>query len=80
MLTLRIISPEKILYEGDATLVQVPGVSGEFQILDNHAPIISALQPGAVEVENQGKRKSFNIMGGFVEVHKNMVDLCVEME
>ncbi len=80
MLTLRIISPEKILYEGDASLVKVPGVSGEFEILDNHAPIISALQSGTVEVEGNGKRRAFTIMGGFVEVHKNMVDLCVEME
>lgn len=80
MLTLRIISPEKILFEGDASLVKVPGVSGEFQILDNHAPIISALQKGVVEYDSTEGRKSFNIMGGFVEVHKNMVDLCVEME
>lgn len=80
MLTLRIISPEKILYEGDASLVKVPGVSGEFEILDGHAPIISALQAGTVEMEAGGKRDAFNIMGGFVEVHKNKVDLCVEME
>ena len=80
MLTLRIISPEKILFEGGASLVKVPGVSGEFEILDNHAPIISALQSGTVEVESNGERNSFSIMGGFVEVHKNMVDLCVEME
>jgi len=80
MLTLRIISPEKILFEGEATLVKVPGVSGEFQILDNHAPIISALQKGIVEYESAGNRESFAIMGGFVEVHKNKVDLCVEME
>lgn len=80
MLTLRIISPEKILYEGDASLVKVPGVSGEFEILVGHAPIISALQSGTVEVETGDKRDAFNIMGGFVEVHKNKVDLCVEME
>ena len=80
MLTLRIISPEKILYNGDASMVKVPAVGGEFEILDNHAPIISALQKGVVEYESTGERKSFVIMGGFVEVHQNNVDLCVEME
>ncbi|MCF0202779.1 MAG: ATP synthase F1 subunit epsilon [Bacteroidaceae bacterium] len=80
MLKLRIISPEKILYTGEATRVKVPGVSGEFEILNNHAPIISALQPGVVMYECDGQRTDINIMGGFVEVQKNNVDLCVEIE
>ena len=40
---LTIVSPEKILYEGEATVVAVPGTKGAFEVLDNHAPIISSL-------------------------------------
>ncbi|MBO6099038.1 MAG: F0F1 ATP synthase subunit epsilon [Prevotella sp.] len=49
MLKLKIVSPEKILYEGDATSVKVPGVLGGMEILQNHAPLISALTAGKVE-------------------------------
>lgn len=80
MLKLKIVSPEKILYDGDSSLVKVPGVMGEFEILNNHAPIISALQKGTVEYETSEGRTQIQIEGGFVEVLKNNVDLCIERE
>ena len=80
MLNLKIVSPEKILFEGEVELVKVPGVMGEFEILNNHAPIISALQKGRVEYAVKEERKQFDIVGGFVEVLKNQVNLCVEMQ
>lgn len=80
MLKLKIVSPEKILYTGDVELVKVPGVMGEFEILNNHAPIISALQKGIVEYATAEGRQQFCIVGGFVEVLKNNVNLCVEMQ
>ena len=47
MLKLRIVSPEKVIFDGDVKSVTVPGMQGSFQILDNHAAIISALVEGS---------------------------------
>ncbi|MBQ0072734.1 MAG: ATP synthase F1 subunit epsilon [Prevotella sp.] len=80
MLKLKIVSPEKVLYEGETTLVKVPGVQGEFEILNNHAPIISALQKGVVLYETKDGRTQIEIAGGFVEVLKNNISLCIERE
>lgn len=79
MLQLRIVSPEKVVFDGEVDLVTVPGTMGSFQILTNHAPIISSLEIGKVEYVIGNNRTSFNINGGFVEVKKNVVSLCVEM-
>ena len=80
MLKLIIVSPEKQLYQGDAQSVKVPGRLGEFEILDNHAPIISSLEVGkVVYVTGNGERQECAIVGGFVEVQKNVVSLCVEV-
>lgn len=77
-LKLKIVSPEMVEFSGDAEIVKVPGLMGIFEILSNHAPIISALQSGIVEfVTNEG-RKELAITGGFVEVQKNEVNICVE--
>lgn len=48
---LEIVSPEATLFSGEVVSVTVPGVNGEFQMLKNHAPIVSLLQNGAVKVE-----------------------------
>lgn len=48
---LEIVSPEAKLFAGEVTAVTVPGVNGEFQVLDNHAPIVSLLQEGNVKVK-----------------------------
>ncbi len=74
MLKLKIVSPEKIEFTGEVERVVVPGLQGQFEILNNHAPIISVLQKGVV-VYNKEK---LPILGGFVEVQKNEVSLCIE--
>ncbi len=74
MLRLKIVSPEKVEFEGEVERVKVPGTKGNFEILNNHAPIISTLQKGIVEYDG----KQLNILGGFVEVQKNEVSLCIE--
>ena len=79
MLTLKIVSPEKIEFTGEVESVKVPGTQGSFEILTNHAPIISTLQQGVVEYVTQEGKVSLNILGGFVEVQKNVVSLCVEL-
>lgn len=80
MLQLKIVSPERIEFDGEAESVLVPGTQGQFEILNDHAPIISTLQKGFVEytVPNAGKLR-MDILGGFVEVQQNEVSLCVEV-
>lgn len=79
MLKLRIVSPESVVYNGDAVSVKVPGTNGNFEILNDHAPIISSLQKGKVEYVNDEGRHEMDINGGFVQVQKNLVSLCVEV-
>ena len=74
MLTLKIVSPEKIEFDGEVTQIIVPGSQGQFEILTNHAPIISTLQKGVVTYDGN----ELEILGGFVSVQQNVVSLCVE--
>ena len=80
MLQLKIVSPEKVEYDGAAERILVPGTMGQFEILNDHAPIISTLQKGTVEYVNKEGKTSLEIQGGFVEVQKNQVSLCVELQ
>jgi F-type H+-transporting ATPase subunit epsilon len=75
---LDILTPEKKLYSGEATLVQLPGVDGSFEILNRHAPIISALKTGTVKFKTTGGEKRITINGGFVECLNNKVIICAE--
>ena len=75
---LDILTPEKNLYSGEATLVQLPGVSGSFEILNHHAPIISALGAGTVKIKTGQGEKKIKITGGFVECLNNKVIVCAE--
>ncbi len=77
-LKLKIVSPEKVEFNGEAEIVKVPGLMGIFEVLSNHAPIVSALQEGVVEFVTKDSRKELAITGGFVEVQKNDVNICVE--
>ena len=80
MLQLKIVSPEKVEYDGAAERILVPGTMGQFEILNDHAPIIATLQKGTVEYVNKEGKTSLEIQGGFVEVQKNQVSLCVELQ
>ena len=75
MLKLKIVSPERVEFDGNVESVKVPGVLGNFEILTDHAPIISSLQKGIVEYGGQ----QLSITGGVVSVQKNEVSLCVEI-
>lgn len=73
---LEIISPEKCLYNGSVKLVQVPGAKGSFEILKNHAPIISTLTAGKIKVITEGdKQEFFDIVSGIVEVKANRITI-----
>jgi len=74
-----IISPEKILYSGEVDLVQLPGAHGYFELLKNHAPVVSTLQKGTVKVQDEkGVFSHFKIESGVVEASKNNVSVLVE--
>ncbi|MDD7258401.1 MAG: ATP synthase F1 subunit epsilon [Prevotellaceae bacterium] len=78
MLKLRIVTPEKVVYDGETESVLVPGTLGSFEILTDHAPLISSLEKGLVEYGTPEGKKQIIVTGGFVEVQKNVVSLCVE--
>lgn len=75
---LEILSPEKKIYSGEADGVQMPGVTGSFEVLNNHAPMIAALATGKMRVRVGKENTLYNIKGGFVEVLNNNVSVLVE--
>lgn len=79
-MTLEILTPEKKLFSGDVYGVQLPGITGLFEVLDKHAPIVSALRSGVVKVLNDNKNNttSYSVKGGFVEVINNRTTVLVE--
>ena len=75
---LEIITPDKKVYSGEVTSVSVPGSSGRFQMLENHAPIISTLKNGIVKIKDKEGVKEFDVKGGVVENLKNKVVILAE--
>ena len=85
-MNLEILTPEKKLYSGEVYGVQMPGISGSFEVLEKHAPLVSALKAGRVKVlkdkptgsGSQNHLAFYDIQSGFVEVLNNKVTLLVE--
>lgn len=77
---LEILTPERKIFSGDVYGVQMPGISGSFEVLEKHAPLVSALKPGRIKVlkDKQNHTINFDIQGGFVEVIDNKVSVLVE--
>lgn len=75
---LDILTPEQEFFSGDAEGVQLPGIGGSFEILNNHAPIISALEQGVIRVNTSADRKFIRINSGFVECLNNKITVLVE--
>ncbi len=77
--TLEIVAPDRVVFSGDATSVSAPGVEGGFQVLANHAPLLSSLEIGEIKVKSlDGHDTRFAAGGGFVEVRGNHVVVLVE--
>lgn len=77
-MTLEIISPDEILFKGEAESVTLPGQLGLFTVLRNHASLISALNPGDILFRTpDGHEKSVTVKGGIVDVDNNVVAVCV---
>lgn len=79
MLTVEIYTPEKTVFKGEASGVQMPGIAGLFEVLTGHAPLISALEKGTVRLAGSNSdQATYNIESGFVEVLNNHVSILVE--
>ena len=75
---LEIISPEKTYFKGEIEWITLPGAMGSFQILNNHAPIISSLSRGQIIFSSDGHIKDMEIIDGFVEVNNNNIIVCID--
>ena len=78
-MTVEILTLESILLSTEAKSVVVPGKSGRFEMLDNHAPIISILQQGTIKViDNNNQEKSIEISGGSIEMSNNKITILAD--
>ena len=76
---LEITTPDKEIFAGEVSLVQLPGIDGSFEILENHAPLISVLKKGRIKIIDASKKTEFfEINGGVIEVLKNKVLVLAE--
>ena len=78
-MNVKITKPDSSLYDGKARLVQLPGTGGIFEILENHAPIISSLGKGTVRlVDNEEQEHTFEVRGGVVKCQQNDLLILVQ--
>ena len=79
VIKLHIVSPEGTLVETTVSAVTLPGTVGPFEVLKNHAPLISSLDKGDIVYVSEGVEHRLPIADGFVEVRDNKVEACVEV-
>lgn len=72
-MVVEVITPDKVLFSGEANAVKLPSSSGAFEVLANHAPLISSLEKGKVVVKTNSGDETFEVTGGIVEVLNNKV-------
>ena len=78
-MTLEILTPERKIFSGDVYGVQLPGINGLFEVLDKHAPMVSALKSGKLKIlKDKTSTSSYTIQSGFVEVLNNKATVLVE--
>ena len=78
-MNLEILTPERKLFSDDVYGVQLPGITGLFEVLDQHAPLVSALGKGNVKIlKDKNTNETYSIQSGFVEVLNNKVTVLVE--
>jgi F-type H+-transporting ATPase subunit epsilon len=78
MLTVSVISPERVLFQGEASAVVAPAFDGEVGILTDHAPMITALGHGTLRVDGGSGSQRFTVEGGFLQVVDNQVRVVTE--
>jgi F-type H+-transporting ATPase subunit epsilon len=78
-MTLEILTPEKKIFSGDVYGVILPGIGGSFEVLDKHAPMVSALKAGTVKIlTNKTASQIYTIQSGFAEVINNKTTVLIE--
>jgi F-type H+-transporting ATPase subunit epsilon len=77
-MNLEIITPDKTIFKGEVDLVQLPGIDGSFEILNNHAPLISALREGIIKIQKGKTEDFFEVKAGVIEVLDNKVLVLAE--
>jgi F-type H+-transporting ATPase subunit epsilon len=78
-MVLEILTPERKLFSGEVYGVQLPGIDGLFEVLDKHAPLVSALKAGKLKVlKDTNSTSSYTIKSGFAEVLNNKTTVLVE--
>lgn len=75
---LEILTPEATFYRGEVDSITLPGALGSFQLLNNHAPIISALTRGILSFSVGGRIKEMEVTDGFVEMSHNKITVCLD--
>jgi F-type H+-transporting ATPase subunit epsilon len=73
-----IVSQDRMVWEGDADIVVVPGVAGEMGILPNHAPLLSTLKFGILKVRHKGTEEIFTVAGGVIEVQPDLITVLAD--
>lgn len=76
-MTLKVISSEEIVYEGQAKSVTLPGEKGSFTVLDHHASLISTLVKGVISFTTPDGQRDIEIEEGIVDVDNNVVSVCI---
>ncbi len=76
-MTLKIISTEDVLFEGEVSAVTLPGAKGLFTVLNNHASLISTLVSGNIRYVQDGQEELLHVNGGLVNVDNNVVSVCI---
>ena len=73
-----IVSQDRMVWEGDADIVIVPGTAGELGILPNHAPLLTTLKFGILKVRAKGQEELFTVAGGLVEVQPDLITVLAD--
>jgi F-type H+-transporting ATPase subunit epsilon len=74
-----LVSPAKLIFAGDVTQVDVPGVEGDFGVLAGHAPLVATLKPGVLTVFADGEPQSYVVLGGFAEVSSEGLTILADI-
>ena len=77
MIQLKIISPQREILSTEAELIELPGEMGRFEVLKDHAPLISSLAAGKIRYVKGGEQHEIETQPGFVEVRDNVVTVCI---
>ena len=73
-----IVSQDRIVYQGDADMVLLPGTDGEMGILPHHAPLLTTLKYGIIKVRSQGQESIFTVAGGIAEVQPDILTILAD--